>query len=443
MSSRIPGRLSLTGSSFWPLNVARPTQSGVVASTAAPKCNPGLLDGVYKRHVTRVGQTIDIIGVRGSVESGWTVSGVLIDNTGAGQSVYLRPLDASGTVLAGLSCSALLLREGTDTSPFSAPDASNWYIGTIRANAQLHFTITIRANKGMRRSFDSVARSCVSGTVTLVAAQGDTTDTTSEICGLQIYGASATGVGIGSYAIAKPIAPKPRLIIRPTDTVLFTGDSLTEGAPQSGCTWAAGSNIEPAWDSYAGVLRREIDAKCLALSGRTPTWRTSGVGLTKIADLNTNKVTRIGAYAPDVVIALYGIVDTNAVATTSAAFKASYQAVIDYSRTIKSDCRWMVVSPLCRGERPDGQNGNGGGSGVLPDIDVEVERIRTACADVACSRTNVWFTDLRGAWQEFEDQYNASGSVDLGPLTSEGTHPIFPGQEFIANTVLPSIQVTP
>lgn len=437
VNGNIAGGPGIFGSqtAFWNDQRNRPDLFGYEAGTSALKSNLGLLDGAYKRRIQANGQSIIIPGVRGDLENGWIVDIYIKESSGSDQSIFLRPLSAAGVVLTGLTSDSYLARVGTDASPIVISDASNWYIGTARANSHFHATIHVQAKSGVHRGFNSQSKSL--GTpVTMVTSTGTSTETATEICRLEVRSAHATGIGVGSYGVARPFVPQPKLVIRPTDTILVTGDSLTEGYPQTGYTWSAGSQIEPAWDTYAGVLRRIIDAKCLEISGTRPTWRTSGVGGTKINALYTDRATRLGAYSADVVICAYGINDCNDTETADATFLADYLACIDYQRATKADSRWICVSPRSRGDKWDGSNASPAG------VDARIENKTIKVAEAAASRTNCWFANWRSAWQEWEQLYNTS-NLATDSQTYDGVHPVLPGQEMLAAVIAPLIQVIP
>lgn len=239
-------------------------------------------------------------------------------------------------------------------------------------------------------------------------------------------------------------------IVRPGDTAVFVGDSIT----QAGWMSVAGGLVDQINAQFpvvnrprAGALRAGATPAVLAPGARPATLApvatqaritaiNSGIAGNDTADIEAAVGPRITDHNPDVVVILIGINDVT-FGVPLATIEVNYDSILSQIRAWSATVQIVCISILYYGEQwvagPAWDN--------FPDFDSQIDAANDAIRDL-CPLYDATFIDARADSLLYEATHNLPepGERD-GILTQDGLHPNETGQLELGAQSLPFFTV--
>lgn len=221
-------------------------------------------------------------------------------------------------------------------------------------------------------------------------------------------------LGLIAMQISVAQADDPKMTLKAGDRIVFLGDSITQGG--------AGPN------GYVTMIRKELDKRHADLKIEVI---GAGISGNKVPDLQRRVEKDVIAKKPTIVVIYIGINDVWHGATDPAkgtmpeAFESGLKEVIGKCRDAGATV--VICTPSVIGEKKDGAN----------KLDAKLDQYSDISRKTA-KELKLPLCDLRKAFLD-HIQANNKDNTDKGVLTSDTVHLNQAGNQFVANTMLKTL----
>jgi lysophospholipase L1-like esterase len=233
-----------------------------------------------------------------------------------------------------------------------------------------------------------------------------------------IHGSNTALRTYAAYRLSNPVPLNlksltgPDSPLRPTDRIVFLGDSITRNGADPG--------------GFTTLIEQELAAD----SGHKATIINAGVGGDKVTDLGERLQRDVLVQHPTMVFVYIGINDVwhwklSNNGTTKERFRAGLVDIIRRIQTAGANV--VLATPSLIGEMPDEANEQDAMLDEYADISRAVAR-----------ESGVTLCDLRQGFREFVQAHNNFGA-EYGLLTEDGVHLTEDGNRLVANLAAKAI----